>query len=627
MRLFDNQNSRAGKMTVSVIIVGFAVFVLEFVFDMETERAQHIARAQLTGNATTSVNILNTPPTWTVDAQEAPESSTSSPTNATSTVSWAGTGTDSNGSDYFLIICKTNALPDANEGAPPTCDGGDANQWAISATTTSGVGATAATTTLEAWAELNDWWASICDIPAGIPTTARCNTDQQQGSGTTLSPFHVNHRPTFTSYINDGPVDPGAEITWTTVSADPDALSVDTVRVFICETAGFDFATPECDGGDANTLATSTLFASNPATTTTITIPMEDRTYNAYAWVLDNHNFAALEVGGPTTSDYIVNNVAPTVSSSNIFLNYGTDMILTNAGGETTGFTVTFVVTDNNSCVANASTTSEFNAASVSVFRTGVGSTSCDTAGEYDRNNCYNTDLSQSVWAYTPANSTSTDTCTGSSDATQAYEFNFPLWYHAEPTDGIDLTDSTWFNDSWSAAVEVSDDDLASSTNATSGTSVELTSLLAFELNTATIPYGSVSPGGTTTPMTAVTTIAATGNVGIDEGLEGEDMCIDYTTFDSCYDPSPTEATSTVLVGQQVYATSSIAYSSIDTTALSAVSTETEINVFKTTNDAATSTGDTYWGIAIPASIVLSGAYTGQNTFTVIKGEAQDWAP
>lgn len=621
MRLFDNPNSTAGKMTVSIMIVGFAVFALAFLFDFESERAEHIARAQ--ESATTTVTVLNTPPLWTVNAQENPESSTSSPTNATSSVSWIGTGTDSNGEDYFLLICDSAAAATPNSLAPPTCAGGT---WAVSPTTTSGTQATSTYTTLTSDAEVNDWYASICD---SATTTPACNVDIQQGSGSTASPFHVNHRPVFDVISNDSPGDPGVLITWTSSSSDQDSLSGDGVVLHVCNTTDFDFAVPECGGGASGTWATSShVFTSNALATTTIVIPTQDDTYAAYVTVVDNHGFAALnQAGAASNSPLIVNNVAPTVSASSITLNYGDDIILTTEQGETTGFSVEFTFTDNNSCVANGSSTSEFNASMISVFRTGVGSTSCDTAGEFDANNCYNTAARTDLWAFTDpdASGTSTNTCTGPTDTTQAFELRFPLWYIAEPTDGSTLTDSTWFNESWTAAVQVSDDDLASSTNATSSSDVELISFLAFDLNTFTIPYGSIAPGNTTTPISATTTIEATGNVGIDEGLDGEHMCTDYTVFDSCFDPSPVQPTSTIVVEQQVYATSSVAYSDPLTTQLSSTSVELEINVPKTTVTTTPATGDTIWGIAIPASITLSGSYTGQNTFTVIKGEAEDW--
>lgn len=619
MRLFDNQNSAAGKVTVSILITGFAVFAILFLFDLEQERAVRVASAQ-TGTATTSVNVLNTPPVWTVNVEEQVESSTSSPTNATTSIVWHATGTDSNAESYWLIICATGDAPTANADAPPTCDGGAPNTWAVSPTTTSGTVATATYVTLVSDAERNDWYGSICD---GNSATPRCNTDIQQGSGSTESPFHVNHRPTFDFLWNDGPVDPGNTITWTATSSDSDTLGSDTVQLFVCDTQDFDYTTLQCTG---TLIASSSLAASDPATTTTIAIPFQDDTYGAYGFVVDNHGFHALEgsTEQATNSPYTVNNVAPTLLQGDIVLNSGSDMSLTVAQGLTTGFHATYIVRDNNSCVANGSTTSEFLGADVSIFRASTTFASCNETSEFNVNNCYTSVASTSYFTYSePTASSTVDTCTGPNDVTQGFEFDFSLWYTADPTDGSDLTDSTWFAETWLAGVEVADDDSASSTAATSSSGVEVESFLAFAMATTSIPYGSVEPGNTTTPITATTTILATGNVGLDQGLEGEDMCTNYTTFDSCFDPSPDDATSTILVGFQVYGATSTDYTSA--TALTAVSTEDEANVAKTTSTSSPAATSTIWGIAVPVTINLSGTYLGQNTFTAITGEAQDW--
>jgi len=312
MRLFDNPNSTAGKMTVSLLIAGFVIFAVLFSFDFEHERIVQRVQAQLSDNATTTVNVINTPPVWTVNAQEEdPGSSTSTPTNATSTISWNAIGTDSNAEDYWLIVCATSTAAVANADAPPTCAGGASETWAVSATTTSGTNATATYTTLVSDAERNEWWASICDSNTSNP---RCNTDIQQGDKAndtaTSSPFHVNHRPSFTVASNTSPVDPGGVLTFTSTSSDPDVLGSDTVRLFVCRTAGFDYVTPACDGGDSDTWATSTLFAADAATTTTVAIPTEDGTLDAYFYVVDNHNFATLatvSTAQGTNSPVIVN--------------------------------------------------------------------------------------------------------------------------------------------------------------------------------------------------------------------------------------------------------------------------------------------------------------------------------
>ena len=78
-------------------------------------------------NVLTSVTVLNTPPVWTVDAQEWLQSSTSTPTNAGDVVTWIALGTDSNNDNYWLLICKTGTAPTPNSSAAPTCAGGVAN--------------------------------------------------------------------------------------------------------------------------------------------------------------------------------------------------------------------------------------------------------------------------------------------------------------------------------------------------------------------------------------------------------------------------------------------------------------------------------------------------------------------
>lgn len=619
MRFFDNPNSTAGKVTVSLVVATVTILAVLFSFDFTHK--QIVERVEAQANATTTVTVINTPPSWTVDATESPESSTSSPTNATSTVTWTGQGTDPNAQDYFLIICKTSAAPTPNNGAPPSCNGGASNMWGISATTSSGVTATATYATLVSDAELNDWWASICDADS---FNAACNSDIQQGTGDAGSPFHVNHRPRFTllDVSPSGGSDPGSTVTWESTSSDPDTIAGDTVKIFICKTADFDYSTVECSGGWSNTWASSTLAASDVSTSTTIAIPTQDGSYTSYAFVTDDHGFAALDNGSPTSTAFTVNNVAPTVSASSIYLNYGNDITLSTVGGETTGYKVTFIVSDNNSCVANGSTTSEFSDAIVSVFRSGVLSVGCDESGEFNTNSCYTTAATSGMWMYTaPVASSTIDNCTGPTDTTQGYEFTFPLWFNADPTDGSVASDSTWYNEDWLATVAPIDDNNATGTTATTTHNVELISFLASNLTTPSISYGSIAPGGTTSPLTASTTLEAVGNVGLDEDLTGKDMCTNFTLPTGC---SYFGATSTIPAAQQVYATSSIAYNLA--TALSSTTNDFfDLSVQKTTSTSTLAAGDTTWGIAIPIQITLSGVYTGQNTITAVKGNAQQW--
>lgn len=601
--------SNQGRITIlAVIVICAAIFFAAFInfsgINFQTVNADDI---------TTSITVLNTPPQWNVDAQEQSESSTASPTNSGSVITWVATGNDPSDSDYYLLICNSTSTPTANASAPPTCGGGQANQWAVSAATTDMTQASAATTTTASFAETNNWYAWICD---GDPSLPRCNTTYKTGTGNTASPFIVNHRPTFTAYADDSPVNPGAMVTWTTTASDSDtAGGADTVTLFVCKSN--DFTGSACGGG--GTWATSTSSASNPTATTTITIPYQDQNYAAYGYVIDNHSHAASGGSQGTDSVLTVSNVAPSVTAATISLvdtdDVGNLELITPAATSGT-YKVQFTAVDNNSC-QNASTGDEVASAIANVYRSGVTQTGCDTAGEYNANNCY-------VAASPSFDISCTQdggTCSGSSDSDSTWTCNFDLWYIAEPTDGTSATDSTWWNQNWLASVQLTDDDSATSTltEATSGN--ELVSFMAFDVATTTISYPSLEPGSDSTTLSAVTDLVARGNVGLDENLYGDGMCTTWTAPDSC----PVSATSTIPVGQQEFATSSVAYGSGTSLPASTTPAELEINVLKSTSTSTQATANTYWGIAVPGTITMSGSYSGQDTITAIKGEAQQW--
>ena len=110
-----------------------------------------------------------------------------------------------------------------------------------------------------------------------------------------------------------------------------------------------------------------------------------------------------------------VNNVAPTVTASSIQLLNTTetgDLTLTTALGETTGFKVKFTVVDNNGC-QNATSGNEIASADINVFRSGVGSASCNVTGHHDTDKCYSS--LNSGW--NPSCSQDAESCSGPSDS------------------------------------------------------------------------------------------------------------------------------------------------------------------------------------------------------------------
>jgi len=601
----------AGKITVYTTFIGVVVFAFVFIFNLGETNIRNVD-AQST--ATTTITVLNTPPAWTVDAYEFIESSTDNPTNAGDQVIWSAVGTDANGEDYYLLICSTNASPTAVANNAPFCTSGI--QWAVSTATLSGTQASAATTSLDAWAELNDWYAWICDDNAGTP---RCNIDYKQGiNATNSSPFVINHRPVFTSFSNNSPAAPGQPVTFSAVAYDDDvAGAADTVRLFVCATEGF--SNGACTGTE---LASSTLIASDPDAIYTIVIPTQDQDYNAYGYIVDNHGFEASGGSHGTNSTLTVSNVAPTVSSPTISINDGLDMILTNAGSETPGFTLSFVTSDNNSCEA-AGGGPEVVDFDLSLYRSGVGSTTCAVTGPYDPNNCYPSSVATTTWNLecTPDISS----CGGSTATDMTWNCTFPLWYIADPTGGA-ATSTPYYLEDWRAQVRAIDDgqdgDLNSLTGLLSESTigVNVNPLLAFALNTLTIAYGALEPGQQNDPLSATTTVSATGNVGIDKDVQGESMCETYTSLTPCVPSS----TSTIPVNEQRFGLSQLAYGS--GTPLSSTTPQLiDLNVLKSTATSTQATGSAYWGIRVPGSITYAGDYTGENTFTVRLSAPAEW--
>lgn len=603
----------AGKITILTAVVGLGVFILAFLFNAGTNE---LMKAEATSTASTTLTVLNTPPQWTILAIEETESSTSTPTNSGNQVAWVGTATDSNGQPYFLIVCSSSATPTARSNAAPYCNA-TSSLWAVSASTTSGAQARAATTTTEVapYNELNDWYAWVCDYDVVNP---RCNNTASQGlNATNSSPFHINRRPVFTDYYNNSPRDPSQVVTFFSTSSDPDSTGgQDAIVLHVCNEQDFSTTTRSCGAGGTIASTTGTV---NDDATALYTLPnvIQDQSYDGYGYIIDEHGHVAS--GGSQGSNgpypgFIVNNVAPTVAGGSITVNGGINITLSNPAGQTTGFPLAFTVSDANSCLTAAST-SEIVSAVVSVFRSDIGSTTCNgTSGAYNPNNCYTSGSATSTWNLScTASSTA---CGGASDPLVEWTCTFPLWFLADPTDGSTPFDTA----SWTAAVAGVDDDNATGTLSTGTNFVDLLTFPALSLLTAEIPYGALEPGSTPGPLTASTTIQAVGNAGLDQNLEGESMCTTFGIGNEC----PTSATSTVAESNQRFSTSSVAYLS-GTVLSSTTPFQLELNVRKSTSTSVYAEGNTYWGISVPGTITLAGAYTGLNTFMAVVSEPGEW--
>lgn len=604
----------AGKITVYTTMVGVFIFAVVFIFNIGEKR---INEAVAQSSATTSVTVVNTAPLWTASSTEVIESSTTSPTDAGNVLSWRAIGTDSNGENYYLLICSTSATPTPNSSAPPTCTSGI--QWAVSPTATSGLVATAATTTYAAMSESNAWFGWICDGNSGTP---RCNNTFSQGTNATnSSPFEINHRPSFTIFNDNSPAVPGAVVTFTSTSSDADVSGTpDRVFLTVCATAGFSTTTNTCTG---TTLASSTVSVpANASSTYTIVIPTQDQDYSAFGYVYDNHGFEASGGAQGTDTTLTVANIAPSVSGATVSIaqpGTTTNIILTTEAGQTTGFALSFTTSDNNSCdAAGGGLGDEVTSYNLSVYRSGIASTTCtSSAGAYNANNCYPSQLATSSWNLSCT--ASTTSCTGSSDTDMIWNCTFPLWYIADPTDGIAST-TQYSAQNWLAQVRGIDDDFATGTFAQSTVGTEVTSFLAFALNTLSIPYGALEPGQQTDPIVATTTISATGNVGINKDVTGESMCTTYTGSTVC----PNSASSTIPENEQVFATSTVTYAQ-GTSISSTTARVIRLQVPKSTATTTQSNRNAFWGIRVPGTITFAGDYKGENTFTAIVSNQSSW--
>lgn len=616
---FPKLMQTAGKITILTALTGMMVFVVAFLFDAGTHQLSKVS-AQ---TATTTLTVLNTPPSFTVNAYEVIESSTSSPTNSGDVIQWRAIGTDTNNEPYFLLICNTNASPTANAGTgigtvPPSCGGGS-TRWGVSAGTASGAVATVSTTTTEIapFLEVNNWFAWVCDDVAVNP---RCNNVPVQGfSATNSSPFNVNKRPVLTDFYNNGPVDPGGTLTFFSTSTDPDiAGGEDTIKLVVCQTNSYNTTTNTCNSGF---LASTTVGVTADATAVyTLASIVRDDVYGAFGFIVDQHGHEA--AANPIQENFTVNNVAPTTLGADISLNGGSDMTLNVPAGETTGFTLSFTLRDANSCVNTSSVPgSEFSGYRAVVYRTNIGTTTCNsTAGSYNANNCYPSQALSSTWNLSCT--ASTTSCTGPTDDSMIYNCTFPLWFIADPTDNATNIPASLEATTWSAAVAGVDDNSAIGPLVTNASPVELISFTALDLITAQIPYGALEPGNNTGTLNATTTIQSVGNTSIDQDVLGESMCGTFSVGTEC----PVSATSTVPENQQRFASTTRSYGSPLALALSSSTYQrVELDVPKTISTSTPNVGVTYWGIAVPASITLAGSYTGLNSFLVATAQPANW--
>jgi len=144
----------------------------------------------------TTLTINNVAPSFTSGPSDGPSSGTL-PTNAGNLVTITAMAHDNNADQYYLAVCKSDAITPHNNSAP-TC--ATDQTWAISTSAVNTDTPTSVTyTTSSGNIESNDWFAFVCDKNA----SGLCSSSSQ-GTGDDGSPFKVNHAPSF-SNVKIGP--------------------------------------------------------------------------------------------------------------------------------------------------------------------------------------------------------------------------------------------------------------------------------------------------------------------------------------------------------------------------------------------------------------------------------------
>jgi len=570
--------------TIIVITTTFLVVILSSFFSKGLFR---LFSATYT-NITTQVTVGNTAPAFTSGpAESAPglaggtsESCAGAATQG-DTITFKTTATDPNGAthSYYFLVCSTSSITaPGTPGQIPSCTG----------TTFCTSGATAVASGTEASCTYTDdtsswstnWYGIVCD---NFASDQKCSVSQ--GSGSSGSPLVVNHRPAFSTSGVSGAANPGATFTWTTTSSDPDTSPYNNIKLLVCKTQAI--SAGACTGGEwCSSAGTET---SNSTCGYVATSPYADGSYNAYPYIVDECNLASAGTAQGVNKAFTVNNVAPSVSS--VTLNGGSAISLTQS--TTTAIPMTASITDTNGCRNQGNTADEISNVKGYLYRSGITYTGCDTAGEANNNNCY------------PEVSCSAGSCT---NGVTTYTCSASLQHYADATVVNDCHEQDPYPDeNWQDTLKATDDDAAVG-SAAIVTGVELNQLIGGDTTPTLLDFGTLSVGGSNSPMDKILTTTPTGNVGLDLNIKANTatMCTNYST---CTGGTP------IPITYQKYSLSAgTAYTS--GIALSTTNVLVELDVPKQTSSTVPSK-NTWWGTSIPTG-TLPGVYNGLNVLTYV---------
>ncbi len=275
------------------------------------------------------------------------------------------------------------------------------------------------------------------------------------------------------------------------------------------------------------------------------------------------------------TTSLIVGNASPTVDT--VTVNNATTTINLNSGSTlnngTTTVTINFSVTDNNGC------SDVFSSGSLAIlfYRTTITSSSCNSS--QSNLNCYKV-------------TTSTNSCSGANVNANATA-TVDVYYFANATDASSSFPST----DWRATVIATDGSAGSGFRDSSG--IEVNTLVAIDVTTSSINYGTVTAGSDTSSTNQTATTTNAGNAS--------------TTLQLSAQQTLKFGANAIATSSQRYATSAFTYAGASVPLSDSATT---VSGFLLTSPTSTTNvaGASFWGVSVSSSYP-TGTYTGTTIF------------
>jgi len=520
-----------------------------------------------------TINVQDVTPT--VGSPTDGGSSSTTPTNVGTNVTFTTTGTDPNGDGYWLAICKTGGtITPGSGGAAPTCTAGD---WCISSSAVASGNPNSCTyQAQQADAESNAWEAYVCDDDS---STSTC-TSASSGD----SPFAVNHPPVIgtvtigPSYGSSASVDPGNGTTGAVYFrvgvTDPDSGGTqDTIDMFACSnaTTSFNPTTGACTGGAVLCSVTSVTTATNAQCTDSdlAPVPTTHGTKNVKIYLRDSSSTKMADNGTNNSHTYSVTDITPTVSG----YSYGVNPLIPIAGGSVNQ-TFSATISDDNGFADIASASGAIYTSPGTLTGAGI----CTADSEF---NCYDSPACD---------------LTGGSGASVTVNCGvggnlIPTWFNIKPSA------------EWKAHVNAVSD-LGTTSFGTEGT-FTVNPLGAIAVDEANIQYGILALGATSTAKTI--TLQNAGNIITDALIDGTNMTAGGNTLGRVQQHWGNSAGFIWGTGDYILQeTASVG------TATSGCADRT---IAVATDHGNYTTSQIFWKLKIPTA-QPSGSYTGTNTFS-----------